>query len=490
MKNYFYKINQKYIDKFSRNVLLRFKNQDIRTDIVFFKSLFRELNNLFSLIGGRVSSKNDIPKATDYPDSDKYNSLITTIGNDIEKLYTSQKIIEDDVNNLLNFNSTQRTKTYENLTSAQQNVYSAYIKNKKGIKGEIIIPSDNPFNSADNISDEASDIQIDQVRGILTLSHKSEISKPVDLKNVNMYFSAKTPRLPVYPNNITLGLGSHWKIPKKAFHHIDDKDPSASIRYKGMLIDDPGSNTGVGWCEFEAVRTSLSPIEDSYNSRTSYRLTAPGKFQALREPRVVKHDEMEIKNFIGRDSIEDPQSIYLDIPNSLQGKYIDSSNTPPIHEGQQYKLVIPFINANPTNEIKILLESNANNIIPRIVWEDSKVYSNMNGADIAYRLATPSDSKSISEDGEYKCIIQDGYVTPSRLELILEYKADSLHWTRIPFYMSHYVYTASKTYQLEQDSGSKVSLALSKTYNIYVDTEPNEKSERQRALNVLLARGQ
>lgn len=497
MKNYFYKINGKYIESFSRNVLSRFKGYDIRTDASFLKAILRELNTLFKSIGGKVSSKDDIPKAGEYPDSNKFNKLILNIGDDIQKLYTSQKLIEDDVNNLMNFNSSQRSKTFENFTSVQQLVYATYIKNKKGISGEVIVPAGNPFISSDNLGTDSNGVFIDQTRNVLTLDCVTNTQKPADLSNINVFFAGKIPLEPLYPSNKALGIGQHWKIPgQPPTHFIDSKSVSEVSNYKQLLIDDPGNNLGVGWCEYEAVSTTLT-WRPNFNFKRSYRLVpneyGQFSFSQMISVSSINSAEQALKSYIGIRSQQDPELIYLDVNNSLQGKYINQSmfmNISFSEELPQYKLVIPFKSNCPiTNEIVLDFEPDANGYYPKIAWSKSKVFSNQSGADLSYGLIIPSDQNRIPENGIYSCQFQGGFIKPSRLELFLEYGSDDLHWYPIGFYMSHYMYNASQTYFLESGDNEKISLILGKNYDVYVDTEADEEAEKARALNVLLSRG-
>jgi len=464
MRSYFYKINQKYIDNFFRNVKLSFKNNNIHTDSLFLKYILKNINMLFKFLGGRITNKNDIPKADDYPDSKKFNKLISDISLDVSKLFTSQKLVESDVNNLLNFNSSQRLKTYENLTSTQQQVYSLYIKNKKYSGRKLTIPSSNPFTSSDNISQESNGIYIDQNRGVLTLDSQSSFTKPINVNEVKIFFSNSIPTDSIYPNNILLGVGSHWEIVGRSKSHFISNNLTDLEAYKQMMIDTPNSNTGIGWCEFEAVRT------DNVTKKNS--------------PPI----DYIIKNEIGKIFNKDAELIYFDIPNSLQGKYISNTNSDDLIS-PQYKLVIVFNqNAGITNELDLDFEPNDLGFYPKIVWDKSKIFSNQNGTDIAYSLVSPSDSHNITNNGEYTCLIQNGFIKPSRAEIVLEYGSDSLHWVPIGFKMSHYSYSNQQNYYLKDDLQSDILLILNKTYDIFVDSEADEENEKSRAINVLMAR--
>ena len=461
MKN-FYKLNKDYIRTFQLRVLNRYKANDKRSETSFFKSLLEELNELFRKFGGRLSSKRDIPAATDYPDSDVYNKLINDISFDIDKIYNAQKIVESDVNNLINFDSNQRHKIFENLVAAQQEVYSAYTKSKRDVLGGVEIPAGNPFTSSDNKSSDSEDVYIDETNKILTLGFDPPQSfKNVDIKNTVIYFAGKLPdeNEKVYPAGGTLGVGSHWKKASTDPHFINSDVPSDVETYKTMMIDDPDSNIGVGFCEFEAVRTRIHD----------------GAIDIL-------------KTYIGERYGKDPELIYADKINSLQGQYISSGqpSEAPTDSTPKYKLVIPFTSEVLTNEIAIDLAGNGGGFIPRINWSESKVFSKINGADVAYALVPPANPDDTPSNGLYNCRIVN-FVYPTRMELILEYKTDSSMWFPIDFYMSHYVYSAEKMYEMPcNNSDSKLNVVLKKSYDIFVDAEANETKEKTRALNVLL----
>lgn len=462
------------------------------------KSLLREVNDLFRRIGGRISSKKDIPKKHEYPNSFKFNRLLRGIATDVDKIYTAQKLIEDDVNNLLNFNSTQRIKTFENLTNTQQEVYSTYVKNKSDVRGEIIIPAENPFGSSDNISPESEGIYIDENRGVLTLHHTTKITKPVRLDGVRMFFTGAKPLGSVYPNSDQMGLGSHWNIPDSvSAHHIDVENPSVVSDYKNMMTDDPNNNYGIGFCEFEGVQTTLAPQKIIKSTEDSYRIsdTNEGQFYFKRVESAGEAQEINnIKQVIGEETNKDPELVYLDIPNSLQGKWINWNTVSIIRlDGQvpQYKLVIPFNSNTPfTNQISLTVQPNALGNYPKLNWKTSKVYTNIGGSDSSHGLVPPNTTSLISDNGEYLCNIKGGFIKPSRMEAIFEYGGDDAQWSQIGFTMGHWVYSTAKNYFLPHGSSERITLILGKTYDVYVDAEPNQEKEKQRALNVLLARGQ
>lgn len=450
----FYKLNKDYIESFRNNVIKRYNSEDKRSETGLLRSIFKEVNELFRKVGGQLSSKRELPRSGEYPSSEKYNNLVQDICFDIDKLYNAQAIIDGDIRDLINFNSSQRDRTFENFASIQQSVYSAYIKSKKDLIGGLEVPAGNPFTSADGVGEGCRGIFIDEDRGTLTLACDTTPNRIADTKFVGIYFAGTKPTI-VYPSNESMGVGSHWKKAGTDVHFIDQSNPSEVSTYKSMMIDDPDNNIGVGFSEFEAVET--------INSDTILN---------------------NIKEIIGGYEVLDPELVVIDKVNSLQGKYIKD----PVAESNmikipRYKLVIPFTTQVLTNEIIIEFTANDIGFFPLIIWSESKVFSNSNGSDTAYELSLPQNL--IAQDGRYVCKTAE-YVYPTRLELILEYNADQTMWSPMPFMMSHYAYTASRSYEMPTSVGAPVSLNVKKKFEIYVDSEANTTKEKTRAINVLL----
>lgn len=491
MKNYFYNLNKKYLQTFKMKVIDRFKNEYIKTDESFLKAIFKEMTELFRHLGGRTASKQDIPVKGDYPDGDKYNKLISAIEDDVDKLYTAQVLVEDDLNSLLKFNANQRATAFEDIIATQQKIMQLYIRHKKDISGEFIIEND--FTSTDALSTDSSSVAIDEDRGVLTLASSFTESKPIDTDNVTIYFTGKKPTPPLYPNDDALRTGSHWRIPDQPeAHHVDTANPSINKNYRFMMIDTPDVNTGIGWVEFEAVLTELVPhvtlpIRSDYLFRNGNEITSRSFVPSI-EQTFPNQDIWALKEEVGLIAglNRDPELINLDVPYSLQGidGYVKRLTRTTIESDQEekYKLTIPFVtDAKITNEIGVRfapIESE----IPSVLWSESVIYSNIGGREISYQIIPPANEDEPSEDGYYVCKFYT-YVVPSRLELILVYRGDG--WKRIPFQMTHYVYSINRQFDLPQQDGVNISLLLGREYDIFVDSEPNKPKERSRALNVL-----
>jgi len=115
MGNYL-KINSKYINDFKNNIRTGVLSLVRTSDSTVLKIIIREVNKLFKIMSGKLTTKKQIPKPSDFPDSKLYNSFIDNINIDLDKIYTAQSIIEDDVQNVTNFNSLEREKAIRNLT--------------------------------------------------------------------------------------------------------------------------------------------------------------------------------------------------------------------------------------------------------------------------------------------------------------------------------------------------------------------------------------
>jgi hypothetical protein len=489
-----YRLNKDYIKAFQIRISERYKDRDKRSETGFFKVLLEEMNELFKNIGGKVSSKKEIPSSNDYPDSEVYNKLLVNVSRDIDKLFNAQKLIESDINNLMNFNSIQRTKTFENFTSAQQEVYSAYVKANREAIGGTRVPEGNPFTSSDNMSTESEDVIIDEHRSVLTLKYETTTEKNIDIKNTTIYFAGKQPERPLYPMGSTLAIGSHWKITKNDPHFIDSENIGSVEQYKTMMIDDPNSNIGIGYCEFEAVSTKSYGMK-RVSSKPSNRIAGFFGLKPILMPiysRMKSEDSsiLSIKEYIGQVYNKDPEFIYADLPNSLQGQYVlgPARVSSAISDSPKYKLVVPLLTSSITNEFIISFMASRNGYIPKINWSESKAFSRDGGSDIAYSLIPPHGVSLDSEpalDGKYVCHISD-FIRPTRLEIVVEYDSDQDVWEPIDFYMSHYVYSVENSYEMPfYGYDSKINVLIKKSYDIFVDAEANETKERDRAINVI-----
>lgn len=443
MKNFF-KINGKYINIFRSNVYSRFVSSDKKTDTSFLKSLFDEIYSLFLKIGGRVSNKNNIQKDGDYPDSNKYNRLITDISIDMDKLYTSHKIIEDDINNLIKFNSYQREQIENKILNIQQSLFDLQIINK--ISSSLNEYTDT-FEHGSLIGSDSKNVFVDESRKILTLDSSTTADHSIDIDNVEIFFIDKPLNNNIYPDNIALSVGSFWKKESNDPHFVDNRNLNVIKSYKSMLIDDPNNSNGIGICEFEAV--------DTYDSTGGFSMYE------------------SIKTYI-RKNYNKPK-IYIDMLNSLHSKYIRKVYDPYFDNEQKFKVVIPFNSQLKTNEVVIEFTNTYDGYAPPIIiWDESKLYS----GNTSHNLI-PCKSSS---NGKYSCMINT-FVIPDRLELVIKYKSSNIMWNTFDYYMSQYTYKSSYLYSSIELNG--IRLIINDECNIFVDSEYDEIKEKTRAVNIL-----
>jgi len=103
-------INRKYLENFKNNLKSRMSSLIRVSDSEVLKALILEVNRLFNIISGRLASKLDIPKADEFPDSDKFNKFLTDIDIDLDRLFNGHSIVENDIQNVANYNSLEREK--------------------------------------------------------------------------------------------------------------------------------------------------------------------------------------------------------------------------------------------------------------------------------------------------------------------------------------------------------------------------------------------
>jgi hypothetical protein len=457
----FYKLNKDYIDAFQKRIIDRYNKEDKRSETLLLKSVLVEINNLFRKIGGQTSSKRNIPKAGDYPQSKLYNQLLEDIGSDIDKIYNAQTIVESDIKDLINFNSSQRDRVFENMVSAQQLIYSTYIRSKKDLIGGIEVPSEKAFSSADALGDGSEDVFIDEDRGTLTLAFDSTPHRVADTKYTVIYFAGSKPEGIIYPMSDTLGIGSHWKQEPedKDVHFLNQSNSSDVDSYKTMMIDDPNSNTGVGFCEFEMVET-IDSVKTNNNVLKS---------------RIVTQINDFLSNLYSADRVR------IDKVNSFQGKYIkDQLITGSLIGSPKYRLVVPFTSPFLTNEVTVEFNS-VNGHYPNVLWNESVMFSDIGGSDISYRFNNPETQ---AKDGRFICKL-DRFIYPTRAEIMLEYSGEPMIWYPMPFVMSRYAYIDTTTYTLPSNTSTSVQITVKKDFDVFVDTEADEVIERTRARNVL-----
>lgn len=461
MAGYYRKINAKYIAEFKNNVRKGIDALVRTTDSMVLKVILTQVNYLFRIMSGRLSSKRQIPTGRDYPDSTSYNEMLDNISIDIDKVYTAQSLIESDVQNVANFNSLEREKAIKNLTRTQRKVYTEYIKSKKNISGTTIIRED--FKT-DKIPSESSDVQINLIKENLTLKveNVNETRSFIDKTIVDCYYvDQPESKYNIYPNNVALAAGSFWKLERGYDTHFTLKD--YNTRYKNMMVDG-NSADNLGSTQFESVFT--------YNEDSGMR-------QAVEE---------ELGNYFQLH----PSFIMVDFANSMYGSKYSSTEdieTSKIKESinPKVKLVIPFKNNSPLASSFIAdFEPNDGGVLPSINVDESFAYDVRNNK-VKFQSIIESKIDNYDRTGRYQINFQEPII-PTRIELILSYATSP--WPIIEEYMmTEYIFEKRKTFELQTSLGSSITTTLVKIAYVFVDTESVKSKELIRANNVMKLTG-
>jgi len=428
--NFMYKLFSKYFSEYKNNVARKLGSLIRVSDEEVLSVCLEELNMILEIIAGRVTSKLDLPQYNKFPNSTEFNTLLQHIDIDLDKLFQGAKLIINDAQNVVNYNSTEREAITELLSQTQAQVYSAYISSKKGISGTTIIKE--TFNAID-------DDQVDALLGVNSsnvgintslkrLSVKeitANISKDNKSLNVNgidaYHFDEQPLEYNIYPNEVDLRLGSYWNTAKNEHHFERKSDPSYEYR-SGFTKTGNESTSNIASCQFESVLT----VDTHLNNAATYT----SKIHPL---------EQRIEHRYSEEQSIPINYIFVDRPNSLNGKYI--SNTYDTDKLKaNIKLKIPFVNANLATGITLELNPNDGNVFPSINGAESFVRSDviiddLNGSN---KVGVTVISKAtIEENGEVNpmfTVMFDRPVVPTMVELEFNY-LDSAGWPEIAYAM-------------------------------------------------------
>jgi len=463
MAGYHREINKKFLSEFKTNLRNRILSLIRASDSNYLKAILDEITRLFKIMSGRMTSKRDIQKGDDFPDSKKYNTLLDNIDIDLHKIYNAESIIESDLQNVVNFNSLQREKQINYLTEVQKKVYSAYIKSKKGLLG-ITIVKENFKNG--KLSEECSNVQVNLTKEALTLmsTGRKENRDVVDAKIVDCHFIEPiNAALNIYPNNKSLSLGSFWKRNNKDIH-FEWKD---NKEFYSSLMVDLHKSSNISSCQFEAVYT--------YNKNGEMR----------------KSVEEEISNYFQLHHT----FIMVDKANSLHGAYstlidmdvLPKSINPNILLKPNLKLSIPFKQGSKlSTSIIIDFEPNDANVIPTVDLDKSFV-QDINGKNEKFIPLDEEKLDKYSKTGRYEFPFRNP-VIPARVEFSLSYANSS--WATLKQYMiAGYIFEKTKTFLLETNDGDAITTTLTKVAWVFVDAQTPQKKEEERANKVMKLQG-
>ncbi len=457
--SYIRKINDKYIKDFKFKVRSGIAGLVRSTDSAVLKVIIKEVNRLFKIMSGRLVSRLDIPMPDRFPDSDKFNSFITDIDTDLEKVYNAQELVSSDVQNVVNFNSLEREKAIRNLAETQKQVYSVYIKSKMGIDGTTVIRED--FRN-DKLYAESKGVQINLNKENLTLKveESSLDRKSVHSEKVEVYFTEQPDAgFNLFPNNRSLAVGSFWKRGKSDIHFTSKNDKT---RYKSMMVDDDDDGINVGSTQFEAMYTYETP------QTTTIRQLV----------------EVELGNYLNLH----PSFIMIDNNISIHGAYITQKSMDGIDEviNPSVKLVVPFRGEAPVGTTFIVdLEGNDANVIPTIDVAKSFVYDE-NNRKVRFLAIPASKVDEYGKTGRYELVFNEP-LRPSRAELICFFNSNA--WADVTEYMiSEYLFEKVKKITLQTNLGNIETILRKKAY-VFVDAESNLLNERRRANAVMQFKG-
>jgi len=458
MNSYVRKINEKYISDFKFRIQSGIAELVRSTDATVLKVILQEVNRLFRIMSGRLVSRLDIPMPDRFPDADKFNSFISDIDIDLDKVFTAQELVSNDVQNVVNFNSLEREKARRNLADAQKKVYNVYIKSKMGLDGATVIRED--FRD-DRLYAESNGVQINLNKENLTLKVEESFvdRKSVHKDKVDIYFTELPDEgFKLYPNNRNLALGSFWKRGTSDIHFTAKNDEG---RYKTYMVDE-NDGVNVGSTQFEAVYTYEQASNLSIRDRV----------------------ERELGNYLNLH----PSFIMIDDAISIRRTYITQKSMEGIEEviNPSIKLVVPFKGEAPVGTTFIVdLEGNDANVIPTIDVAKSFVYDE-NNRKVKFQKIPDSKVDEYGKTGRYELVFNEP-LRPTRMELICFFNSNA--WADITEYMiSEYLFEKIKKITLQTNLGNIETILRKKAY-VFVDAESDLLNERRRANDVMQFKG-
>ena len=479
--NFIYKIFSKYFSEY-KNIVARKIGGLIRvSDEEVLAVCLEELNTLLEIVAGRITSKLDIPQYNKFPSSEQFNTLLQHIDIDLDKLFSSCKIIIQDAQNVVNYNSTEREAITELLSSTQAQVYSAYISSRKGINGTTIIKE--TFNAVDQDQAEAllgvNSYNVGINTSLKRLSVKAKTvnavkdNKSLNIEGIDAYHVDELPTdYNLYPNEVDLRLGSYWNTAGNKHHFEQKSNPSYNYR-EGFTKTGTESTANIASCQFESVITiDVSVNQDDVVTNRNEPL----------ERRIERRysDENDIPiNYI-----------FIDRPNSINGKYI-SNTTDDSNLKANVKLKIPFVNANLATGISLELNPNDGNNFPSINAAASFVRSDVKIDDVngSNKVGvTVISEATTAENGDVNPIFTvmfERAVIPTMVELEFNY-LDKTGWPEVTYDMRAWSANIIKEVfivtQIEGEDDTYKRINYSRMIYLLVDDEDifNKTNERNK----------
>lgn len=460
MYSSYLKINKKYIHDFSQRVRSGLLSLDIVSDSSFLKVMLKEINWLFRILSGRLTSTRQIPKPNDLPSSDNFNKFLQNIDIDLDKLYISRQMIESDAQNVANFNSLERVKASNKLIKAHSKVYSQYIKVLEYIDGELIIREDfDDEGKLVNFSDVQLNTNIDTLR--LSVQDTVENRDAIETNTVACRFvDPYDEDFNLFPNTTELSIGSFWKRSSSDRHWYRDIDS----KYKINIIDKPESEY-LNSCQFESVLT------------------------------IYDNSLSKIKEEVGEYTNLHHSFVFMDRNNSLHGQYLYAGDNDDIDADDVKLLLTMPIDRNSTSlcsSIDMLFEPNDGNILPSIDIEHSYV-EDIVGRKFLFDEIISDDENNNETVGFFKLPIKNNEpILPHHITLTL---TTPNAWPALDkYYLAEYKYSNTKQIDLDvtmnnEELEESISVSITKDAYVYVDAEYDPvlefTNERDRAFDVL-----
>lgn len=457
MKQYIYKLYSKYFNQYKNNVGAKIGSLIRASETQILNVCLDEINKILNIISGQLTSSLDIPKKNKFPTSTEFNKFLQNIEIDLDKLYTANSLIINDVQNVANYNSFERFFITNYLSNVQGKVYRAFISSQKNITGSTIIRED--FNSIDVIDyrNGSEKITVDTVLKSLTLKPINE--SVIDRTSINYNFidcfhlDNIDSKFKCYPNNTDLSPGRYWKMLSSS-NEIHFSKKFELEEYRKSMSDDQNTATTqqLSSCQYEAVVTLDS--KQNYHS---------------------KIEKLAAKNYICPES-----DIYINRSISITDSFIADKTMSKVPTNKSIVLRIPFTNnASLSNGCYIVLKSNDDYDLPSLIGDDSycrSIVTDKNGKQIEQKTKIISITKEkIDNSGSpntYKILFAEPLV-PKMLELTLKY--DNA-WPKIPHVMSVFTNTFNKNVKLDiitQDGYTISDNTINNSYsrNVYLLTD-------------------
>ncbi len=497
--NFLYKIFSKYFEQYKVNVVNKIGSLVRTTDEEVLEVCLDELNSILEIISGRKTSYLDIPQRNKFPSTKEFNVLLSNINIDLDKLFTSNKLLIEDVQNVVNYNSTERTAITKLLSETQGSVYSAYISTRKGINGTTIIKENFISEDSTNIlSVNSKNVAINPTLKRLSLTSLS--AEPILDNSAVMnemvdasHFIAQSKTFNLYPNHEDLAKGSYWKVRGSEHHHTGRYEKRYSERLTVRKTNTSHSRRSRASSPAMYMNTGRGGYR---GGATAINQTASCQFESVITLDRNKDLELKIqKQFANVNSIPDSY-IFIDRPISINSKYIaDNYYASP---DAKIKLKIPFQNAVLSTGCVITLNPNDDYEWPAIIVANSFVRTDVTINDIGgsnkvgVSVISNATLDDIGATDRKFTVVFDRPIIPTMLELEFVYDRNS-GWANVSYYMQEWYTEITKVIdiktQIEGLGNEVLTIEYKRPVHILIDDLGNDSIERHGVKELLALKG-